>query len=360
VTETALTLLSALRQALSEETRTLTLLRSRLRSVSQHLMEMADRLLDSEAGLQVMSIDLADLPYRRQLYQDHVPPLEQTLVTLLNDEDLTAWGDLNVDDIAARLCAAASPPFRAIAELTVEDVLVNRAAEMSPQARKELLLHMATPSWNLDATRLEDGGAHLKNILVMGVRDEGHSIYRDDAHMLASTRDPDSVIIFSATIGAPFTALQRYPEYERVYEAVRHVRPLHVLPQFQSDSDQARLAFALGTIFDMIFNRGRYFYYRPADELDPPLKLGNGLANALYCFGSTDSLVQEVMDRVERHIEAIGTARAIEILSAYYTRSGEGEVSSGGTIDSIVIEMRKLVRAYTQDLRQTQWVMGSG
>jgi len=150
--------------------------------------------------------------------------------------------------------------------------------------------------------------------------------------------------------------LQQYPGYEQWYERTRRSRPLHVLPQFQVEDEQARLAFALAAVFGMILSRGFYYYYRPADPLDAPLKLGNGLANSIRAFAQADTLPQEAMARVEHRIEEMGTTKALSILTDYYNRD-DGDDGDGSTrLDGLVADLRKRVRAYANELRQAQRV----
>jgi len=198
----------------------------------------------------------------------------------------------------------------------------------------------------------------LQTIQVLGVPEETTSLFQSQTRMLVSTHDPTAITAFVATIGAPFSALQQYPDYVRLYRAARQMRALHVLPQFQTEGEQAKLAFALGILYDLIFNRGVYFYYRPEDPLDPPLKLDGGLENAIRRFAQLDTLVQEVMARVEQRIAETGTMAALEKLVAYYQSNGDGKGQS--VPDPHVLEMRKLVRAYAEELRSTQQAFGGG
>lgn len=352
----AIALLAALRRSLGEWTAAFNGLRVRLEGVGRTLGERAATLSFTPGGAgRAAVMDLADPAYCRRLYAAHAPPLAQVLSRLAEEEALESWPDLKAGEIAARLTAVAREAFEAVAVLTVEQVIADRTGEASPAARKERLFRLATPSWNLDLTRLRDGGTGLRGIQVLGVADESDSLFGKEMRLLVSIHDPTTVVAFLATIGAPFTAIQQYPDYLRRYETVRRLRPLHVLPQFQADGKQSKLAFALGTIFDLIVGKGAYFYYRPADPLDPPVKLEQGLSNALRRFARTDSLVQDVLDRVERQIEEIGTAAAVERLAAYYARPPGGERNSP---DGLLIEMRKLVRAYTDQLRATLQAIG--
>lgn len=356
--EVALTVVARLSRAVATWQQHVGRLRSGLIAARRQLADEESAFLQARDGRdEVASINLADPAYCQALYGRYAPPPLQALAELLREETLVTWSSLPTNEVIARLRAVAIRPFQPLAQMSVEDVLRDLAEESSPQSYKERLFRLAAPSWNLDLTRLEDGGAHLRTIQVLGVPEENRSLFRTEMRMLVSTHDPTAIIAFLATIGAPFSALQQYPDYERAYQSVRGVRPLHVLPQFQAEGEQAKLAFALGIVFEMIFSRGFYFYYRPEDPLDPPLKLDNGLSNAIRRFAQSDTLVQETMTRVEQRIAEMGTTAALSLLASYYAAEGDGR-ETGGTTDALVLEMRKLVRSYAAELRRTQQALG--
>lgn len=351
--------------ALAELSQTLTQWLCRLERVKAALA-VAERQFDTEAETfaqgqsthrGVADISLADPAYCQMLYDRYAPPLPQVLAELLRKHTPADWDDCPTEDVIALLREIAARPFGSIQAMTIEDALHDQADKISPAAYRERLFRLAAPSWNLDLTRLEDGGAYLKTIQVLGVPDEAHSLFRDQMQMLVSTHAPTTMTAFVATLGAPFSALQQYPDYVRSYQNARRTRVLHVLPQFQSEDEQARLAFALGIIYEMIFNRGFYFYYQPEDALDSPLKLDNGLSNAIRRFAQNETLVQEVLTRVEQRIAEMGTTAALEKLAAYYI--GNGKDKEPGITDAQVITLRKLVRAYAEELRSTQQAFGA-
>ncbi|MDY0020041.1 MAG: tubulin-like doman-containing protein [Anaerolineae bacterium] len=306
---------------------------------------------------EIADISLTDPAYCELLYERYAPPLSQVLAELLREHNPAEWGESAIEEIINALREVAARAFEPLQAMTIEDALQDQHNEISPGAYRERLFRLAAPSWNLDLTRLEDGGAYLKTVQVLGVPDEAQSLYRDQMQMLVSTHNPTTITAFAATLGAPFSALQQYPDYVRSYQSARRNRVLHILAQFQSEDEQAQLAFALGIIYEMIFNRGFYFYYQPEDALDPPVKLDNGLANAIRRFAQSETLVQEVLTRVELRIAGMGTTAALEKLAAYYTSNGKDK--EPGITDSQVIAMRKLVRAYAEELRSTQQAFGA-
>jgi hypothetical protein len=367
--ETGLALVARLRRDLNGQAQMLDALRTRLAAARRLLTEEQAELLRDIQQEDVARISLVEPDYCCALYEQVAPTPQEAAAELLNsspssgegaeeEAEPSKWACLSVEELSRRLRSGVTRFFHTVAEMTVEDVLKARAGEVSPQAYGERLFRLAAPSWNLDVTRLQDGGAQLRTIQVTGVPDEGNTVFTGEMSTVVSTHDPTTVNAFLATIGAPYTVLQQYDCYEREYEASRRIRPLHVLPQYQVEDERARLAFALAAVFGMIFSRGFYYYYRPEDSLDPPLKLGNGLANSIRHFAEADTLTQKVMERVERHIEEIGTTQALSTLSDYYGREDGNDGEGSTAMDSLVLDLRKRVRAYANELRQTQRVIG--
>ncbi|MCB0197193.1 MAG: hypothetical protein KDJ65_34925 [Anaerolineae bacterium] len=229
--------------------------------------------------------------------------------------------------------------------MTVEQAIEQQSEALSAEGYRVWLMSQATPSWNLDRTRLPDGGAGLKRLEVLGVPDETRSIYQQHARSLVSTGERSRVLAFVAHVGAPHTATQQWDSYMAVYEQARGRVPLHVLPQFQSDGQQARQTFALGSLLGFITSQGSYFYYTPEDQLDRPQRLGQGLSNSLEYFTRRTGLVQEVRARVEKRVAQQGLAVTLSLLEGYYQ-------THKGQADETVLELKRLVRDYAAELRQ--------
>jgi hypothetical protein len=226
--------------------------------------------------------------------------------------------------------------------LTVEQVLAARG-QYSATARLAALLDEAQPAWNLDETRLPGGDAGLRRITVVGVPDHTRSMFSANGAQVVSIHDPHTVLALSMTVGAPYTALQAWPGYQAEYERARRQRPLHVLPAFQREGQEAKLALALGLIFGQIFTRGVHVYYRPIDELAPEVRLAQGAANAVQALAARDGTVRELMDRIEAHIEHVGTGQAMSVLGEH-VRPAPGD-------DDLTREMKLAVRDYADMLR---------
>ena len=352
--EGALALVRHLERGLGRWEEDLDRLTGRLRSIAQQLRADTQLgMIGPRSTAALSSVDLADPAYVLKLFHRYAPSARQTMAELVSTPgfDLATWAELPPAELQKQLLAISRPPFAPITKLRVEEVLAERREEMSPQARLEQLLTLAVPSWSLDRARLNEGGNDLVRLIVLGVTDENRSIYADRSAMLVSTHDPYRLVTFVATIGAPHVALQQYPAWENGYRAVRGRRPLHVLSRFQADGRQGKLAFALGSLFGFITHRGRYFYYRPADELAEEVSLAHGLSNAVQALAAQETLTQEIMELVDGAIAHVGIARTLELLAEYYTapQDGHGDLSR---------ELKRLVRGYAEELRPIQQLSG--
>ncbi len=327
----------------------------------------------TSAGVTTRS--LADETLVTTLFNRYAPPLADTLAALYSgDASPLDWHDAPPETVQAVLLAACQPAFEPIAAMSVETAIALHTDDVvrptahdravrptahdaaTPEGHYRWLMDQATPSWNLDRTRLPDGGANLKRLEVLGVPDEADSLYRHHATALVSTGDRAHLIAFVAHLGAAHTALQQWESYQAAYDRARGHVPLHILPQFQTDNERARQVFALGSLFSFIKNQGSYFYYIPADHLERPVKLAQGLANALQAFVSHDGLVAETWERVEQVVATRGVQATLRVLTAYYNAGAERD-----STDDLVLELKRLVRAYADELGQIhQFTPGPG
>ncbi|MCB0197787.1 MAG: hypothetical protein KDJ65_37935, partial [Anaerolineae bacterium] len=312
---------------------------------------LAGRLTGDNALLQhhgASTRSLATPELINSLYENHAgPPADILAVLFTAEESPLDWQGLAPADIGERLIAACRPAFASIATTNVEQIIEQQRSQTPPEHFYAWLMGQATPSWNLDRTRMADGGATLQRLEVLGVPDEDSSIFRRYARMLVSTTDPNRITAFVAHVGAPHSAIQQWDSYQTVYQQAQGQTPLHILPQFQADSRRAEQSFALGSIFGFITNQGAYFYYNPADALERPIKLGQGLANSLHAFTTNSSLVQESRERVDQVVAGRGVEASLHTLARYY------ETSSGQPPgDELVLRLKRLVREYAAELRQ--------
>jgi hypothetical protein len=261
---------------------------------------------------------------------------------------------LETGQLSELLHKTLATPFAPIQVMDIETVITERSAEMTPRARRQQLFLLATPSWSVDRARLPEGGATLTRIEVMGVPNSAETLFAEEG-TLVSTHDPHRLVALVVVAGAPQVALQQYDRYQQSLEQIRAFRPMYVLPQFMADASKARLAFALGHIFSFISNQGAYFYYQPSDELSGPVRLDNGLANAIQALEGNEELVREIIERADSRVARLGLHQAVEILAEYYQAVPDGRTP----LDELVRELKRLVRDYTEELRQID-VLSSG
>jgi hypothetical protein len=310
--------------------------------------------LERVAGLKppgVTSHTLADDVLVAVLFERHAPLVSDTLAVLFStDASPLDWRDAPPERVQAALLEACQVAFEPIAGMSVEAAIALHADDATHEGYYRWLMEQATPSWNLDRTRLPDGGASLKRLEVLGVPDEADSLYRHHATALVSTNDPTRLIAFVACLGAAHSALQQWDNDQAAYDRARSIRglPLHILPQFQTGDERARQAFALASLFGFIRSHGSYFYYIPADNLERPVKLAQGLANALHAFINHDGWVREAWERVEQVVASRGVEAILRVLTAYYNAADDGRDSA----DDLVLELKRLVRAYADELGQ--------
>lgn len=352
-TRGALFVWSSVAQYLAGRSRAVRFLGDRLVTISDTLQkdsELRLRRLQSNSGAR---LSLADEDYIRTLYARAHPGQVSLSRVVHSSGDPLHILNLDNDALQAAILRQLGQSFATVSDMSIEDVLRERSNEMSHRARRNQVFQMATPSWSIDHTRLPDGGAALERIEILGVADESNTLFKEDMSRV-STHDPHRIIAYVMVAGAAPSALQQYDQYEKALSQLRGVVPLHVLPEFMVETNQGQLAFALGSIFQLIQNEGAHFYYQPADELQERLRLGQGLANAVEYMNSQESLTREIMERVDSRIAQMGLQKAIETLAEYYTAIPEGRTK----LDNIARELKRQVRSYTDELRQIREFSG--
>lgn len=324
-------------------------LRRRLARVTDLLLVAAGRELERLQRGRVATITLADEAYLRELYAAYAPATVALQPLLPAGWEPLDLARLDTEALGAVLLQATSEIFEAVRQMDIEQVIAARENEMSRQARLQQLANLARPSWSIERARLPEGGAGLARVEVLGVPDANKTLFKD-VETLVSTHDSTRLVALVVVAGAPPGALQQYHLYRQQLESLQRQRPMFVLPNFMAHTSQAPLAFALGSIFGFIYNQGTYFYYRPADELASPIRLDNGLANALAALETREELVQGIMERVDGQIAQLGLQQAIDILADYYATLPAGRSS----LDDLSRELKQLVRDYAAELQQIE------
>lgn len=319
-------------------------LADRLQSITTQLQAASDTKLADLANNGVATISLAQPDYIQTLYHRHKPTAADLKASV---ENPLALYQLSTADLQQYLLQTVRPSFQSIRAIGVEQAIIDQSHIMAPNARRQQLFRLATPSWNLDRTRLPHGGEGLARLEVLGVPDEANTVFTEEP-MRVSTRDPYRLTALTVAAGAPPSALRQYELYQQAMKRHSKRRPLYVLPDFLTSTDQSRLMFALGSIFGLIYSQGTFFYYQPADPLANPIKLANGLTNAINAFVEQEGLIHTISDRVEAQIASLGLRDAIRLLTEYYSSVPEGN----SALDSQLRELKQLVRNYTESLRR--------
>lgn len=328
-----------------------------LRARTQQARTIQDRLhaiasaLENEIPVRLSELakgstsrtSLADAEYVDALYQHHKPPWTD-LKHQVGDPFLLC--EMSTKALSTHFHQSLTANFQEIANLNIEQVIADRAAEMSPEARRRQLDVDAGASWNIDRTRLPDGGTNLVRLSVIGVPNANDTLFSGEN--LVSTHDPHRLVALTVVAGSPQSALQQYDLYRQALENSHSRKPLYVLPAFLTSADQGKLAFALASILGLTYSQGTFFYYKPADPLASPVKLANGLLNSIQALTEHDGLVSEIMERVDAQIARIGLHDAIQILTEYYSTIPDGNTQ----LDEELRELKRLVRNYAEDLRR--------
>jgi len=334
-------------QHLAKRQRSVRFAAERLAEIDEQLRQEADDILRRLKSSGGSRISLADEEYLKQLYA-RAHPGKVSLPALGGSfEAALRVLELGNDELQGQILRQLERSFDVVRQMTIEDVLRERAGEMSPKARRNQVFQLATPSWSIDHTRLPDGGASLERLEILGVTDETETLFKDDMSRV-STHDPHRIIAYVMVAGAAPSALQQYEQYRQALDRMRGTLPVHVLPVFMTETNQGQLAFALGSIFQLIHSEGAHFYYQPSDELQERVRLGQGLANAIDYTSSQEILVREILERVDGRIARLGLQRSIEILAEYYSAAPEGK----SRLDAIARELKRQVRAFAEELQQ--------
>jgi hypothetical protein len=334
--------LSAVALALAED---LSRLEARLSDVVR-LLGLAEETPVARRTLS--DTELFSPEYGDSLYERFAPSLAETAQTVCAASDILRWSEKPAHELAIDLCRGAGHAFERVRGIDVETALRELSDGISVDARRQALMERAVPSWIVEHARLPNGGNDLKRVDVIGVPQEADSSFADQNGNLVSTQDTSRIVAMRVTMGAPYTALQQFPVWQRRYEEVRGQRMLHVLPTFHSSVEQALRAFAVGLVFKLIYAQGSWYYYRRPDRLEQPLRLAQGLENALNAFTAREGLAKEVMERIEKQVSVqLTTAEAVAKLDAYW-EAGNRQ----GDLDDMDLRLRRAAREYADELRE--------
>ncbi|MFZ4850830.1 MAG: tubulin-like doman-containing protein [Caldilinea sp.] len=268
-------------------------------------------------------ISLLDSNLVGEFYRSYAGnPRVAAQLALGQSRGLLEWAVQKPEWIGLLLVQTALSSFDKVARLSVEDVMRLRFPERSSAQWVTMFQALAAGSWNLDRALLRSGGAQLARILTIGVPDESKSIFQDCGHGLVNTHDSERVVVLLTVYGASFDALKSFAQWETAYRIQSSKRPVHVLPYFLRNGDQATRVFGLGLAFDLIQMTGTWYNYRPEDPLADKVRLGQGLESALRGLAVNPAVQEQVMRRLETQIAAQGIDAAARRIQAWIERGG--------------------------------------
>lgn len=242
-TRKAVTLVAHLSERLHTWADKMNALQRRLEALGRrwdHVIDQRYRRLVSPRGPN--SAVIVDRLYLETLFQQHKVATEVALQALFGREEESPfqWPDRSDEELEEVLLKAAAEPFRPILEMDIEQVLQDRPGVKSPEQWANWLLEQASPSWDIDSTRMPQGYQSLEPLKLLGVPDARQSIFRASfPNQLVSTGDHRRLTAFTMVAGAPFSALRRWPEYFGTYEKSAERYQFHVLPNFVTDRKHA-------------------------------------------------------------------------------------------------------------------------
>lgn len=224
--------LARLREGLKAQARKLQELEEHLRGIRATLQARADRirqgLLEAPAPLALRVVDQTLLErLAGELKREEGDPLEGLF-----------FRDLQAEDLADRLVEKARPIFDALREKSIEEILEGQEEPLPDRLRK--LRQLAQPFWALDeAIWRRDWVLRME---LIGVANTSHTRLKDfvgSGTELVPIGDRHRLIVLHIALGAPYSALRQFPQYQRQYNNQRR-EEVHVFPEFLDGPDALR------------------------------------------------------------------------------------------------------------------------
>lgn len=176
------------------------------------------RALDSRTGNPALTVvDLATVDALYAASQVEPATTARAMLAEAGMDGVPAWAAADVESLATWALELSVRPFAHVAEISVEEV-IRQWGGISAETRRAALLEDARPSWTYDPARL-GAGDEPRRIVVLGVEDQERSLYRGDDALgisVVSTGDRHTITALALAAGVPATALQGWPDWERI------------------------------------------------------------------------------------------------------------------------------------------------
>jgi hypothetical protein len=360
---TAIALMADLGVALSEQKRRVDTLEDKLSITrSQFESAIANTTVARERRDSPLSYDITTQDDVDSYYKEQAQNLGESRTQLAEQRgSISSWLDRGQDEIRNFILSYGYGVFEPLREKRIEEVIIAKQRERSPEERLQDLRRDSVPFWSYNRALMPGGGNDMTPIVSIGVENKDTSIYRDQnlpGEGVTSTQDPHSVTVLNTKHGLPLYALQQYDHYRQLYKThiqQRNASPLQLFSHINISDDEgereARQAYALAEAFGFITSTGANMYrLRRADELSPPVELGRGLDTSVQNFASQTELVHEVRSMIDARMNDIGRNEAIKVISAY-AAPGPNVVNPSPR-DLLIIELKKLARDFAEELKK--------
>jgi hypothetical protein len=358
----AIALLADIGVSLSEQKRRVDTLEDKLNITKvQFQSAIADINVTRDRSISPLSYDVVKPGDVETYYREFVHNLSENRTQLVErNGGLGNWLNRSQDEISRAILGYGYQVFEPIRSKKIEEVIIARQRDRSPQARLHDLRRDSVPFWNYDRSLLPGGGRDMSRIVSIGVQDKDTSIFRNENlqdEEITSTQDPHSVTVLSTKHGLPLYTLQQYEEYRQIFR--RHIQqknasPVQIFDVNISDDEgerEARQTFALAEAFGLITSTGANIYRcLRADELSPQVELGRGLEASIQSFASQTELVREVQGMIDKQMNNIGRQESIRVINAY--ASPGAPIVNPSPRELVVNELKKLARDFVEDLKK--------
>ena len=370
--EVAVSALSAFGTAAQEQRKRVQATTDRLRRIEQQFRSQIARL-GADDRSHVLTQEITDRRDVEGYYAVYKGRASTRPITGLADQygPLGGWLDLDQETMARNLLNYSRGVFKEIREISVEDVILEKDG-VENRKRLNDLVDRSVPFWNVDKVALGTAW-EPDQIVVIGVNEDGNSIYVnaiERGQRLTSTFDKHQLLVLQTKHGLPLFALKQYGQYRTKHDLVmqRNIKPLYVLPEVRPGGHKAKQLFALGLAFGDIFRSGTFYYMHADNEVDPPIRLGQGISDALQYFRSKEEHLRSMEGRIEKSVKNEGNQRALETVESWiaspyvYERKG-GVNSVGAPMDKdtkigmpgyaaadLVIDLRKVMQKYVREV----------
>jgi hypothetical protein len=358
----AISLLAELNVVLSEQRKRASALADRLNNVKRQFDNVVQNTtVARDRFSSPLTYDVSTQKDVDRYYQSIVEDISHNRTELEERKgSLSSWLAASQDEIAERMLDYTRQVFAPIWDIKIEDVIVEKRTETSPDERLQILRRDSSPFWNYEGPRMQDGGTNMESIKVIGVADQSESIYKGKeltGERLASTHDYHSLTVLHTRHGLPLFALQQYSDYRQKYKnhMQRKISPVQLFSHINIADDEgereARQIFALSEAFGFVKVSGSNQYTcRTSDELSIERPLGQGLTNAVHMFVEQQDLSREMSRVIDRHINNnLGRPAALKVLEDY-VRAVPNPGPSPTPREQLMIELRRLAREYRDRL----------